>query len=218
MTPPTRALTVMPPPPLTRTPAASELLTELPCRWGGFTEGSRAHAPPPRRYLPGESDKCVNYITESPTRSLVRALRAQPFSLVTSATTGTTAKSAKRARDTVHHHPTLENLDKKDRQRCLRVALISATEISQPLPQLVSMREKWRADPKARFRLTNNLRIALANTASKWTLEQLIKYAEAAELLADRPDASRNELLNAVRLHLAPPNTVPQPPIKLARR
>ncbi len=216
MAPPAPSLTVMTPPPLARAPSTSELLSELPCRWGGFTEGALVHAPPPRRYLPGESDKCDNYITESPTRSLVRALRAQPFSLVTP----TSTKTAKRSRDDAQrtNHTTLEDMDKKDRQKCLRVALISATDISEPLPQLVVMREKWRADPKARFRLTNNLRIALANTASKWTLEQLLRYAEAAELLADRPDASRAELLSAVRLHLGPPSSAPQPPTKLARR
>lgn len=195
---------------------ASVHLEALPSS-GGFSLGasSGTGGRPPRRYVPGASDSGGSKILPaSPTRALVNALRkALPKNSAPAIAPRLPPPPAptvrKRARE---EGPVLalDAMQKRDRQRCLRVALIAATSTSNPHSSLVDMRTRWRADPRARFRLTDELRRALAVTASLWRLQELRKYADSAMLLSGRPRAGRAELVTAVQLHLGPPNMVVQ--------
>lgn len=199
---------------LTPTPAPSltSLLSTLPCRWDGFTEGASAPGKA-RRYVPSASDAAgAELVVESPTRSLVRALSASQLSPVRPIVTRPPLSSTKkRPREEM---PTpLEALPKRDKQRCLRMALVAAANAPTAHPQLADMREKWLQDPRHRFRLTRDLLRALALTVVHWPLETLHRYADAADLDVPGPARGgigasvtrpRPALIAAVRAHLLP--------------
>lgn len=195
--------------------SVSTLLSTLPCRWDAFTEGTSTPGKA-RRYVPGASDAGgAELVVESPTRSLVRALGASQLSpvrpIVTRAAAAASAASTKK-RPREDATTPLEALPKRDKQRCLRMALVAATSVPSAHPQLADMRQKWLQDPRHRFRLTKDLLRALALTVVHWPLETLHRYADAADLDVPGPAAGvgngvtrpRPALIAAVRTHLLP--------------
>lgn len=186
-------------------------LAGLPSRAGLFTAGHAGGPAPLKRYVPGASDALGVPLRSSPTRTLVRALRAagaaaapplpRPAVPPEPAAEAAPAPARKRRRET--RVVPLDGLAKGLRQACLRVALTAACEAPDPPAALTGMRDAWRANNRARFRVTRDLRAMLAASVARWPTPVLEKYMQrACEGFVVMP---RAEMVAAVRFHLAPP-------------
>ena len=184
---------------------ALDFLDDLPSSSDAFT---RMVAQPLRgseslpRYIPDpEAVKPRVEIQTHRTKCLIRALSAKPFVDPVRKTEHTQPNKPPAKRQREAESLSWSNLEKEQRQACLRVALAGACDSPNPSHDLVHMLSEWRENPRKKQKLTYRMRVDLAQSTSTWTMDHLRAYLERAKIT---PALSRAELVRQVRFHLLP--------------
>lgn len=188
-------------------------LATLPSKTDSFISYIPSNPPLPDAtlytYLPSPDDVSQVYqIPQEKDRCLIRALKSKAKPKVKPKAKSTTRKRpAPASPGPLRKRPyRWSDLQRERKQACLRIALIAACEGRPHADDVLGrLRRGWAENPRKKQLVGPDVRNALCQTLPRWSVAQLKMYISRAELpVPDVNSSSREDLIAAVRSHLAP--------------